>query len=128
MPRQFVNPPSIHDPIMPYSHAIVAGKTVYIAAQLPLNKDGQLVGADDPARQAEQVFSNLREVLTAAGGSLDHVVKLTTYLVSLDDRPAVMEARNRAFGQHRAPSILAIVRELPVLGARVEVDGIAVLD
>ncbi len=128
MPKRLINPPDIHPPVMPYSHAIVAGKTIYISAQLPLDRDGQLVGRDDPAAQAEQVFRNLERVLAAAGARFEDVVKLTTYLVDLKDRPAVMETRNRFFGQHRAPSILAVVRELPVPGARVEVDGIAVLD
>lgn len=128
MATTFVNPPNVHAPIMPYSHAAVAGKTIYISAQLPLDQNGNLVGPDDPAAQAEQVFRNLQAVLEAAGASLQDVVKLTTYLTSLEYRPAVMETRNRFFGQHRAPSILAIVTELPVAGALVEVDGIAVID
>ena len=128
MPKTLINPPDVHPPVMPYSHAVISGKTIYIAAQLPLDQAGNLVGPGDPTAQAEQVFHNLQAVLNAAGASLEDVVKLTTYLTSLDYRPAVMEVRNRFFGQHRAPSILAIVRDLPVAGALVEVDGIAVVD
>lgn len=128
MPKTLINPPDVHPPVMPYSHAVISGKTIYIAAQLPLDQSGNLVGPENPTAQAEQVFRNLQAVLKAAGASLDDVVKLTTYLTSLDYRPAVMEVRNRFFGQHRAPSILAVVRDLPVTGALVEVDGIAVVD
>jgi len=128
MPNRFINPDDIYAPAGPYSHAAVAGKTIYISAQLPLDRDGKLVGAGDAAAQAEQVFHNLQRVLAAAGATLDDVVKLTTYLTSLEYRPAVMEARNRIFGTHRAPSIMAIVLDLPVEGALVEVDGIAVVD
>lgn len=128
MAKTFINPATVHAPVMPYSHAVVSGKTIYIAAQLPLDQAGNLVGPGDPAAQAEQVFRNLQEVLRAAGAGLQDVVKLTTYLTSLEYRPAVMETRNRFFGSHRAPSILAVVRDLPVEGALVEVDGIAVLD
>ena len=113
---------------MPYSHAIVADKTVYVAAQLPLDTAGQLVGKDNVDAQADQVFTNLRLVLDAAGAGLNDVVRLTTYLKSLDDRLEVMEVRNRFFGQHRAPSILAVVSDLPVEGALLEVDAIAVVD
>lgn len=128
MSKTFINPANVHPPVMPYSHAVVAGKTIYISAQLPLDQSGKLVGPNDPTAQAEQVFKNLQAVLAAAGASLDDVVKLTTYLTSLEYRPAAMEVRNRFFGQHRAPSILAIVRDLPVEGALLEVDGIAVVD
>jgi reactive intermediate/imine deaminase len=128
MAKKLINPENVHPPVMPYSHAVVADKTIYISAQLPVGEDGQLVGAGNPTAQAEQVFKNLKAVLEAAGAHLTDVVKLTTYLTSLEYRPAVMEVRNQFFGQHRAPSILAIVTDLPVEGAVVEVDGIAVLD
>lgn len=128
MMKEFINPDNVHKPLWPYSHAVKAGKTIYVSAQLPLNNKGKLVGLNDPIAQAEQVFENIKLVLEAAGASLKDVVKLTTYLTSLEYRPAVMEVRNRFFGQHRAPSILAIVRELPAEGILVEVDGIAVVD
>ena len=128
MAKEFFSPDSVHDPIWPYAHAVKVGKTIYISAQLPLDKDGKLVGPGDAAAQAEQVFTNLQNVLQAAGATLDDVVKLPTYLLDFSYRPAVMETRNRFFGKHRAPSILAIVNDLPVEGAVVEVDGIAVVD
>jgi 2-iminobutanoate/2-iminopropanoate deaminase len=128
MAKRFINPPNVHEPIFPYSHAVVVGKTIYIAAQLPLDASGSLVGEGDAALQAEQVFTNLKNVVEAAGGTLNDIVKLTTYLKKYEYRPVVMEMRNRFFGSHRAPSILAVVSDLPVPGALVEVDGIAVLD
>jgi reactive intermediate/imine deaminase len=128
MTKEYLNPENVHAPIWPYSHAVKVGKTIYISAQLPLDLEGNLVGPGDPAAQAEQVFSNLQNVLNSAGANLDDVVKLTTYLLDFSYRSAVMETRNRFFGKHRAPSILAIVNDLPVEGALVEVDGIAVVD
>lgn len=128
MTKQFFSPNTVHEPIWPYEHAVKVGKTIYISAQLPLDLEGKLVGPGDPAAQAEQVFTNLQNVLEAAGATLDDVVKLTTYLLDFSYRPAVMETRNRFFGKHRAPSILAIINDLPVEGALVEVDGIAVVD
>ena len=128
MTKEFFSPKTVHEPIWSYSHAVKVGNTIYISAQLPLDLDGNLVGAGNAAEQAEQVFTNLQNVLKAVGATLDDVVKLTTYLLDFSYRPAVMEMRNRFFGTHRAPSILAIVNDLPVEGAVVEVDGIAVVD
>ncbi|NPV77986.1 MAG: RidA family protein [Anaerolineae bacterium] len=128
MAKELINPKDVHEPTWPYAHAVKTGNTIYISAQLPLDPEGKLVGPGDPAAQAEQVFRNLQNVLKAAGASMEDVVKLTTYLLDFEYRPAVMEARNRFFGNHRAPSILAVVNDLPVEGALVEVDGIAVVD
>lgn len=128
MPLTSINPRSVHTPVMPYSHAIVAGNTIYVSAQLPLDSAGELVGKDDIDAQAEQVFTNLENVLEAAGAELSEVVKITTYQRNLEHRPQVMEVRNRFFGPHHAPSIIAIVEDLPLDGALLEVDAIAVVD
>ncbi len=128
MAKKFINPDNVHKPIWDYSHAVISGKTIYISAQLPLDRSGNLVGPNDPAAQARQVFTNLQNVLEAAGATLEHVVKLTTYLTDIAYRPPAMEVRNQFFGTHRAPSILAIVSQLPREDILIEVDGIAVLD
>lgn len=128
MTKKYINPSNVHEPIYHYSHAVVIDRTIFISAQLPLNQFGELVSPGDPAQQAEQVFINLKNVLEAAGGKINDVVKLTTYLTKPEFRPIVMEIRNKYFGSHRAPSILAVVRELAFAGALIEVDGIAVLD
>jgi len=127
MSIELINPASVHKPIFSYSHAVKAGNTIYISMQLPLDVNGKLVGAGDPAAQAEQVFTNLKNVLEGAGSSLNDVVKLTTFILHGEQRPAVMEVRNRFFGTHRAPSIIAVVKDLAVEGALVQVDGIAVV-
>ncbi len=128
MSKEIINPKNVHEPIWPYAHAVKTGKTIYISAQLPLDINGKLVGKEDAAAQAEQVFTNFRNVLEAAGAKMEDVVKLTTYLLDFSYRPAVMEVRNKYFGTHRAPSILAVINDMPVEGVLVEVDGIAVLD
>jgi len=126
--KELINPENVHEPIWPYAHAIRVGHTIYISAQLPLDVNGKLVGAGDVGAQAEQVFTNFQNVLKAAGAKMEDVVKLTTYLLDFEFHPTVMEVRNRFFGSHRAPSILAVVSEFPVKGALLEVDGIAVVD
>lgn len=127
MRKLFINPPELHQPLGVGCHVAVAGNTIYVAAQLPLDNNGNLVGPGNPAAQAEQVFRNLQIALSAAGAGLQDVVKLTTYLKDLSHRPVVMEIRNSFFGTHRAPSTLAVVAELPVAGALLQVDAIAVM-
>src|SRR5215469_14061202 len=70
------SPATIHKP-NGYSHVaeIMSGKMVYIAGQVAMNKDGQLVGKDDFAAQLQQVFANLGEALKSSGGSFADVVK-----------------------------------------------------
>jgi enamine deaminase RidA (YjgF/YER057c/UK114 family) len=73
MAQRLINPENVHSPIMPYSHAVVTGDTIYLSAQLPLGVDGRLVGRDDIDAQAEQVFTNMRNVLEGARLQVDAI-------------------------------------------------------
>lgn len=76
-----------------YSHACVveAGTALaFLAGSVPLDADGELVGAGDPVRQARQVIANLEEQLRAVGSDLARVVATDVYVVSSD--PAVLSA------------------------------------
>ena len=79
----------------PYSQAIVAGGVVYCAGQIPLDPaTGQIVSGGI-ARQTEQVLSNLRAVLNAAGSDLDRAVKTTVFLKDMNDFAAMNEVYGR---------------------------------
>jgi enamine deaminase RidA (YjgF/YER057c/UK114 family) len=78
-----VNPDSVAPPAGNYSHAVrleLDGATlVFVSGQLPLDAQGRLVGEGDMARQAEQVFENLRAILEANGASFRDVVRVGSY-------------------------------------------------
>ena len=77
--------------IGPYSQAIKAGKFLFLSGQIPLDPaTGQLVaGGIEP--QTRQVFTNIGEILKAAGASFDHVVSATVYVADMNDFAKVNE-------------------------------------
>ena len=99
---------------------------MFCSGQIALDPaSGQLVGAD-VAEQTRQVLRNLAEVLRAAGGSLDDVVKTTVYLADFNDFAAMNTAYGEFFhGPAPARSTIQAAR-LP-RDARVEIDAIALL-
>ena len=76
-----IQPDGMYSPAT-YNHAMRAGNTIYVAGQVARDSGGNLVAPNDAAGQARQVFENLRHVLQAAGASFEHVVRVTTYLIS----------------------------------------------
>lgn len=78
-----VNPPELARP-SGFSHAVVAGSTVYLAGQTALDVDGRIV-AGDVVAQFEQALGNLLTALRAAGGAPGDLVTLTVYIVDMDD-------------------------------------------
>jgi reactive intermediate/imine deaminase len=111
--------------IGPYSQAIRAGDTVYLSGQIGLDPaTGALVEGLDA--QAHRVFRNLRAVAEAAGGTLDHTVKLTLLLADLGDFAEVNEIMKEYFREPYPARATYQVVALP-RGARIEVEGILVL-
>ena len=70
--------------IGPYSQAIDANGFVFASGQIPVNPASGEIPAGIEA-QAEQVMTNMKNLLEAAGTSLDHVVKTTVFIKSMDD-------------------------------------------
>ena len=102
---RFINPPGLTKPTG-YTHVVVTsdGRTAYIAGQVALDSAGQVVGGGDFKAQAEQVFKNLRRALASVGASFEDVLKTTTYITSLENLPALREARGRYFHADRPPA------------------------
>lgn len=109
----------------PYSQGVRAGSTVYLSGQLGLDPaTGNLVEGIEA--QTHQVLKNLRAVAQAAGGELDHMVKLTLLLADLADFGKVNEIMATYFKAPYPARATYQVAALPK-AARIEVEGILVL-
>ena len=71
--------------IGPYSQAVKVGNTVWLSGQIPLVPGSMDLVTGDISAQATQVFENLAAVAKAAGGSLNHAVKINISLTNLDN-------------------------------------------
>ncbi len=123
------NPPTLSKPTG-YMHVVeVSGpaKTIYVAGQIALDKDGKVVGEGDMKAQAEQVFKNLEAALAAAGAKFSDVVKMNTYITDMDKAPAVREVRARYFGETMPASTLVQVPKLARPEFMLEIEVIAAL-
>src|SRR5271156_968802 len=91
-----INPPELGAP-PGYSQVVEirAGRLVVIAGQTALDRDGRLIGKDDFAAQAEQVFRNLGAALQSVGCSASDLVKLTVFLRNIGDLASYRQARAR---------------------------------
>jgi len=121
MSKQAIHTPAAPAAIGPYSQAIRAGNLVFLSGQIPLDPaTGQLASGDIEA-EARRVFENLKAVAQAAGGSLDHAVKVNVYLVDMAHFTSVNEVMAGYFTQPYPARAAVQVAALP-RGARVEVE------
>ncbi len=108
----------------PYSQAVRAGGLVFVSGQLALRPGSSEIVGDAIEEQTEQVFSNLRAILEAAGSSLERIVKTTVFLVDLGDFQGMNEVYARHVGDTPPARATIEVSALPS-GARVEIEAIA---
>ena len=85
-----------------------ADRIVFIAGQTALNQQGELVGKDDFAAQAAQVFRNLNIALQSVSCTASNLVKLTVFLTDMDNLLLYREARNRFFAATKPPAAPAV--------------------
>jgi reactive intermediate/imine deaminase len=110
-----------------YSHVAKAGDTVYIAGQIALDADGNLVGKGDAEAQTHQVYANLQAILEELGGSLEDIVKLTTYLTDRSHLETFRRVRNRFFEDPFPPNTLLFISGLAQPDYLVEIEAVAFL-
>lgn len=109
----------------PYSQAIEKNGVLFLSGQIPLDPlSGQIVG-NTIDQQTQQIFKNMNSVLSAAGYSLDDVVKTTVFLTNIDDFATVNAVYGRYFTTEAPARSAVAVMALPK-GAMVEIEAIAI--
>ena len=100
------------DAIGPYSQAIKTGGLVFTSGQIAINPETGAVEADTIEGQTEQVMKNLKNLLEAAGSSLEKAVKTVCFLADMGDFAAFNEIYGKYFTSKPARSCVA-VKTLP---------------
>jgi 2-iminobutanoate/2-iminopropanoate deaminase len=107
--------------------AIRWGELVLVSGCVPLDGDGQLVGAGDLAAQTRKTLENLELVLRSAGSDFAHVLKTTVYLTNIAERGVTHDIRREIFGARPPASTMVEVSALGGEGIDIEIDAIAVV-
>lgn len=113
-----------------YSHGykVEIGDSVIIftTGQIAMDKEGNVLYPDDPAKQAEFIYESLQKILSQSGANLEDVVKTTVFVTNMNDFPKISAVRNKYFKKAEPVSTLVEVSKLVKEGALVEIEVIAV--
>jgi 2-iminobutanoate/2-iminopropanoate deaminase len=125
------NPDTVAAPMGTYSQAVrvETGDAVWIhvSGQIAIDLEGNLVAPGDVRAQTRQVFENLRAILAANGATFADVVKIGTYLTTLDDLAGMREVRGEYLTAEPPASTAVQVVALVVPDALIEIDLVAVV-
>ena len=111
--------------IGPYSQAVEANGTLYIAGQTPIDPvTGKLVEGGIP-EQTMQVMKNIEAILISAGYTFSNVVKSTCLLTDMADFAEMNKVYGSFYPSEQPARAAFAVKGLP-MGAQVEIETIAV--
>ncbi len=129
LPRN-INPDALA-PARGYSHATVAGDTVWVGGQIGSDASGAVEAPGDIVAQFAGAIRNVAIALRAAGCAPEDTVKLTYYVTEVrvyrENLSAIGAAYREVFGRHYPASTLIEVRSLFDPHALIEIDAVAVL-
>ena len=108
----------------PYSHAVESGDLLFLSGQTPIDPQTGGLVAGDIAKQTEQCFKNLFNVLKDADLTSDNVEKVNVFLTDMKDFAAMNEIYAQQFSLPYPARTTIGVASLP-LGAKIEIELIA---
>jgi len=123
--KKAVNTENAPKAIGPYSQAIIAGNTLYISGQIPINPATGKVEANGIEEQTEQVMKNIGAILSEAGYGFENVVKSTCLLSDMANFAGMNKIYGSYYPQNPPARAAFAVKELP-LGVLIEIESIAV--
>ena len=104
-----LNPEGMTQPSA-YTHLVAAGDYLFIAGQVALDGDGEVVGRGDMGAQLRQVLENIKTILESQGADFSDIVKITVFTTNIDMLRQHGDIREEYFGGH-APASTAVSDE-----------------
>ena len=116
-----------------YGYEVKSGRLVFVAGQVAVDAEGRIVGRGDLVAQFRQTCANIHAVLSAAGGEMTDLVKLTIYVLDVAEYKknlkGIGDVYREYFGKHFPAMTLVGARDLfdAADGALIEIEGVAAL-
>ena len=110
--------------IGPYSQAVQAGNMLFVSGQIPVDPATGAFAGEDIVTQTKQSLTNVKNILEAAGYSLNDVVKTTVLLADIADFASMNAVYAEFFSENKPARACFAVKDLP-RGALVEIEAIA---
>ena len=106
------------------SPGMIVGDTLYVSGHVSVDQEGNIVGMGDAEAQSRQVMANIRAVVTAAGGKMEDVAKITCFLTDIANYPAYSKVRAETWPNSPPASSTVVVAGLVLPELLVEVEAI----
>lgn len=126
--RQEYRVQHLPEPLSHYTDAVRLDNTLYISGVVGMDENNNLAEGG-VVGQTRQIFLNMQKIFDAVGGNVGFkdVLKVTVYMLNVNERNAINPVRKEFFGEHRPASTLIGIKELALPGLRVEIEAVVAI-
>lgn len=125
-----INNERFPEPIGAYSNGLqipLGEKTmIVLTGQIALLPDGTVAYPEDPAKQTEFVFENIKILLDEANATLMDIIRVVIYVTDMNDFKNISPIRNKYLKDAKPVSTLVEVNKLTVPGCKIEIEVTAI--
>jgi 2-iminobutanoate/2-iminopropanoate deaminase len=122
--RQELRVKGMGEPISHFTDAVRFGDILFVSGIVAIDEHYKVIGGDDAAAQTQQIFKNLKLVLDEAGATFADILKVTVYLLDMNDRALINPVRQEFFGSARPASTLIQVSKLALPDIKLEIEAV----
>ena len=123
--KRIINTSKAPAPLGPYNQAVLSNNVLYISGQIAIDPANEAFILDTITAETNQVMSNLKAILNAAGATFEDVVKSSIYIKNMDNFTQINEVYGSFFNENTAPARETVeVAKLPK-NVNVEISMIA---
>ncbi len=127
MERQNISSGAKWEAIVGYSRAVRIGNSIHVAGTVAVDDDGNLVGPNNPYKQAQYALQKIERALQQAGAQMSDVVRSRLYVTNIDDWEAIGRAHGEFFRNIRPATTMVEVSRLIGAEMLVEIEVEAIL-
>lgn len=130
MKKAFINPSEFYSSGRAYSQAIKydlgSAEIIFITGQIAKDQDGKVVGIGNIEKQTEYIFERIKTILEETGATIDDLVKVTIYLVKMEEFEKVSAVRNKYLKKSKPAATTIGITATVSKGCDIEIDAIAI--
>lgn len=127
MLKQRIIAPSVKEPAAGmWSNCLKVGNQVYISGMTARQSDGETVLGQE-YEQSQVIFQKIKDLIEAAGGSLNNIIKMTIFVTNIANNAAVWKARKEFFEGDFPACTLVEVKSLAKPEILLEIEAIAIV-
>lgn len=125
--KKIINTTNAPSPVGPYNQSVLAGTTLYISGQIPINPVTGEIVSDTIENETVQVLENIKSILAESGLTMANIVKCSVFVTDMGMFGRINDVYAKYFPAENAPARELVQVVMLPKNVNIEISAIAVV-